>query len=461
MNKGWCRLSDLAYVGLGFKSLQNQFYYLKDETKSHFKIEDKFLISLLTMKDTNPSKYFQDTQASMFLFSCALQEADLRGTGALRYINTMAGRPASIKKQSGKAQTIRTALELQGTGLWYAPKAKLHMSNIWVRKAFDSNYAPFLYSSRIAFDQRCNYVIPLKENEWELLAAILSSSLFAFAVESCGVASMGAGALELATKKLREIPLADVRILDSIKRNKLLNLAKMAWENESPVDWRIHDTPGSYLQELDEFLLSNFNSSVSIERIYRDITVTCRSRLMLAEDKKKKVKKKLKGDIDSIAESIAEKVRPLLDSRYFPEGFFAENEESISFDFGEHQHLSIRCQPMLNYTSLIVSSGEASNLILIDKMYPRHLADLIVRSLLIGRRKFRVPVNEEIIRIVLIKYKKWFNKIKEMIIQDCTSSAVGTKYEHEVFDVTMNKLKLHPKADSEIFGEFYLKESQN
>ena len=456
MIKGWCRLSDLAYVGLGFKSLQNQFYYLKNDIISHFKIEDKFLISLLTMRDTNHSKYFQVTKAIMFLFTCTQQESDLRGTGALRYINTMAGKPASIKKQSGKAQTIRTALELQGTGLWYAPKAKLHMSNIWVRKAFDSNYAPFLYSSRIAFDQRCNYVIPLKENEWELLAAILSSSLFAFAVESCGVASMGAGALELPTKKLREIPLADIRILDSIIRNKLLDLAKMVLENENPMDWRIHDYPGCYLQELDEFILRNINSTVSIDRIYRDIAATCRSRLMLAEDKRKKEKKKLKGDIDSIAESIAEKVRPLIDSLHFPEGFFAENDESISFDFGEHEHLSIKCQPVLNYTSLIISSGEASNLILIDKMYPHNLADIIVRSLLIGRRKFRVPVNDETIRNILFKYKSWFHKIKDIIIQDCTNSAVGTKYEHEIYDVTMNKLEIHPKAGSEIFGDYYL-----
>src|SRR5437870_640531 len=122
----------------------------------------------------------------------------------------MANRPATAKKQSGKAQTISQALAAQGGKYWYAPKAQTHKSHIWIRKAFDAVYAPFLFEEEAVLDQRCNFVKPRTGIDWECLAGVLSSSLFALALESQGAASLGAGALELPTKKLRSIPVFDV-----------------------------------------------------------------------------------------------------------------------------------------------------------------------------------------------------------------------------------------------------------
>ena len=362
-----------------------------------------------------------------------------------------------IKKQSGAPKTIKEALEAQGSGHWYAPKAKMHLANIWLRKAFDSKYAPFLFREEIPFDQRCNYIIPRPKLQWDLLAAIISSSLFAFSVESFGAASMGAGALELPTKKLREVRVVDVRRFEEKEKIHLTELASITWENENPIDWRKCDQPGPFLRELDQFLIDKMGTPVLLDTIYKDLVETCRSRLRLAEDKRGKIKKKIEHDIESVAEAIVKRVQPLLDAKRFPDDFFLGTEKSISFDFEAQKNLILKSQELLGHTSLTLYTEEDQNRILLDKIYSRSVAEIIIRSLLMGRRKFKVPINEDVAKLSLLNFKPWFQTIRERIEDSCQHSAIGTRYEIELHNVTMEKLNLnHDIMRTELFGEFNL-----
>ena len=56
---------------------------------------------------------------------------DLRGTGALRYIEALADLSAAQKKQSGKSQTIREALEAQGGDIWYGAEGQAPTSIVY------------------------------------------------------------------------------------------------------------------------------------------------------------------------------------------------------------------------------------------------------------------------------------------------------------------------------------------
>ena len=219
--------------------------------------------------------------------------SDLRGTGARSYIEAMSGRSATSKKQSGKNQTIRQALEAQGGGSWYAPKARPHKHHVWLRKAIAGNFAPYLFETAALVDQRCNSLVPADDIDWKELAAILTSTLFAYSVEING-AAMGAGALEAATTKLREYPVVNIRALSSKDRSKLLLLADTVWKNESPIDWSGNPAePGSALQELDAWLLHTLNRNVSTDTVYNDLRTVVLSRISVAKDKIKKRKKTL------------------------------------------------------------------------------------------------------------------------------------------------------------------------
>jgi hypothetical protein len=150
------RLEFLATVALGYKSLQNEFFYVGADTVSRFHIEDRFLRPITRLKDLEGTKYIQKQGGSVQLFYCVENESDLRGTEALKYIRVMADRPATKKKQSGRILTIKEALAAQSGGRWFAPKAKPHAAHIWLRKAFDGVYAPFVFKKPVVMDQRCN-----------------------------------------------------------------------------------------------------------------------------------------------------------------------------------------------------------------------------------------------------------------------------------------------------------------
>ncbi|MDP8208570.1 MAG: N-6 DNA methylase [Candidatus Electryonea clarkiae] len=149
-------LTELAHCHLGYKALQNKFYYLSKEIIKTYKIEKEFLIPIYMMRDLQSDKIIQTIEPETFLFYCNSPENDIRGTGALNYIRDMEDRPAKKKKQSDKSSSISEVLEKQGGKHWYYPKAIPHKSNIWIRKAFDGVYAPFIFTQPQVVDQRCN-----------------------------------------------------------------------------------------------------------------------------------------------------------------------------------------------------------------------------------------------------------------------------------------------------------------
>ncbi|MGI0133413.1 MAG: hypothetical protein ACREBW_00430, partial [Candidatus Micrarchaeaceae archaeon] len=315
-------LSALATVSLGFKSLQNDFYYVNKPTIETYGIEKRFLTPILMLKSLDGHKYLQSPKPDLWLFNCRDKKEDLRGTGALKYIEAMADRSAAEKKQSGKKQTIREALEAQSGGLWYAPKARPNKHHIWLRKAVDGVFAPYLFETASLVDQRCNSLSPSDGIEWKELAALLTSTLFAYSVEINGSASMGAGALEAPTTKLRAYPIFDIRTLSAKDRNSLVTLGIAVWNDSAPVDWSDESAlPGKALKKLDEWLLKKSKRNVSVDTLYNDLKAVCFSRVSIAKDKAKKVKKRKADSIGSVAESIAKAVAPKLEARNFPEDF--------------------------------------------------------------------------------------------------------------------------------------------
>lgn len=455
--KYWCELKELARVGLGFKSLQNNFYYLSKGTIETYKIESEFLESIFTMKDVSSKKYLQEDKGSSILFYCKSKRADLRGTGAYKYIQDMAKRPAAIKKQSGSIKTIEEVLSLQGSGDWYAPKAQSHKAHIWLRKAFSDVYSPFIFKRPVAFDQRSNFIIPHKKIEWEVLAAILTSSLSALSFESHGAASMGAGALEMATKKLPNIRIVDIRSFSSDEKKKLISLAKDVWEKEKPLNWTKIDKPGKHMQRLDKYILEKMDGRITSDQLYKELRETCSSRFLIAKDKVKTKKKNVARDLNAVADVIVDSVKPILNSKRFPEDFLVGNEKPLNLSFPLHRYLEISFQPLLAEASLSIKDSETGRTVLQDT-YATVVADIIVRAIMIGRREFIATLDEDLANSALDEFVKWFKMIIELIEKGCASSSIGTKYEEALFSNVLTKLKFDPAIMQPlVFGTYKIK----
>jgi len=455
MKLGVCTLDQIAKVSLGFKSLQNQFFYVTKETIEKYGIETTFLKPIFQLGDLDDDKYKQTKKAVLRVFYCKEKEQDLHGTGALKYIRAMEKIPATEKKQGGKKQTIKSALQAQTSsgGTWYTPKAQLHKMNVWLRKGIGSVHSPFIFETAAAMDQRCNYVLPLEGIDWRVVAALLTSSLFALSAESYGSASMGAGVLELATTMTHGLRVVDVRTLkDAEAIKELVGLAEKVWTNTKAIDWKVTEQPPTQVQELDRWFLSHLETKVTLNRVYTDLVATLKARLAVAADKEVQTKQGEQVNINTVANGVAETVRPLLESKSFPESFVDQGANMQPLDFSHAGKLEIECHPMMGQAMLVVKDGGTE--ILTENQYPRSIAQVIIKALLMGRRKFYYPTEVGDAETALKSFAGWFPKVLNKIAVGCGMSAVGTSYEDAVYKAVLEALHLDPNISSpEFYGE--------
>jgi hypothetical protein len=437
-------LSDLAHASLGYKSLQNDFFYLGKDTIETYGIEKQFLKPIFMLKDFTSAKHVQAPAARLWLFHCQDEERDLRGTGAYRYIQTMSERAATQRKQSGATQSIRQVLELQGGQLWYAPKALPHRHRLRLRKAFDGVYAPFIFKKSVLVDQRCNAIAPLEGIPHDSIAAVLTSTIFGYALEINGSASMGAGALEAPTTRLRSYPVFDVRQLRSSEHKTLQHLAQEVWDHEAPLDWTENPNPNKHLRALDKWLLAKAGDPISPETLYKDLSSVCGERILVAKDKTRTTKK---HKSDSISETIGK----LLESRRFPEDFYSlgSGQDVVSINVARDSLRKIELQPFMHTAELTLRGDAPSPLF--HASLDLSVAEAIVRALLAGRGSFTIVNDAKAAEAGVAAYLDWFSGIQKKLEDGIANSALGTGYEEQLTAEVFKLLGLHPLLTHKTF----------
>lgn len=431
-------LSSLAKVSLGYKSLQNDFYYLNRPTIETFGIEDEYLKPVHMLKEFDSASFAQSPPTQTWLFYCRKREADLRGTGAQRYIDAVADRPANQKKQASKPQTIREALSAQGGNIWYAPKAQPAAHHIWLRKALDGVYSPFLFSQAEIVDQRCNSVEPVEGIGWEELAAILTTTLFSYAVEVNGAASMGAGALEAPTTKLRDYPVLDLNKLDRQQRSDLLLHARAVWRT-SPVDWSAHKPAiPKALEEFDSWALDIIGSATSAARLHADLKDASDERRGLAKDKTKTRKTKREDNIAAVADTAVERIRTRFNSRRLPEDFVSPEALDTTIYIAPEDVHSIEMTPFIGETEVVVRRIDGSSLF--SGVWNDATAETIVRAVLAGRSAFQIASDRVEANQANEAMIGWLVKLERDIEVAVSNSSLGTGYEEMLRNEIIKRL---------------------
>jgi hypothetical protein len=442
-------LGDIATVSLGYKSLQNDFFYVNKATIDTYGIEKKYLVPIFMLRDLSASVFEQTPKPTVWLFACKDKLGDLKGTGALRYIEAMGDRSASDKKQTGNNLTIKEALEAQSGGVWFHPKARPNKHHIWLRKAISSVYAPFFFEKAVLVDQRLNSIAPGEGIEWKELAAVLTSSTFAYSLEINGAAAMGAGALEAATTKLRDYPVLDIRDLKATQRTKLASLAKAVWTSEVPVDWASEQwQPGKNLKALDEWLLTAAGRNVPVAQMYDDLRSACLARAVVADDKKKKTKKQKSDSIGNVAESIVQTVSPVIQSKNFPNDFVngAVLDLPMTFDRSSLEDVSIL--QLLDSCEIEVRTRAGS--VAYQGTHPRPVAEAIIRALMWGRSQFSVSSDRKAMDEAINKFLAWVSKTERDIEKAISESAYGTGYEDALKKEVYRRLGIHPLSGAKV-----------
>jgi SAM-dependent methyltransferase len=437
-------LEQLANVRLGYKSLQNQFFYVGPEVVKKYGIEKRYLKPITTMSGLDGSKYLQEPDSRLLLFSCDSSEGELRGTGALRYIRGMEDVTAVRKRQASKDKTIGETLAEQGGTYWYAPKATPHSANIWVRKAFDTTHAPFVFVKPTTLDQGCNFVVPVDGVKWEEVAAILTSSIAGLALEASGAASLGAGALEMPTRQLARLAVPDLRRATVDQRRELVELARSVWQGGEPVNWG-DETPTitPELRRLDEHVLVMLGASSSVDTVYRDIRLAVAYRIELGRSKSKKTKASQDADLDTIIDAIVERVAHRLASRQFPESFVPESEsvDNLTLPAGA---LRVRIEPFLGTSQVTIETDDGSRLL--DASLPTAVASLLARALLTGRRQFAIPRSSDAAEKAISQFLGWMTPIVQEIEEESASSTLGTRFTQLIREAAFRRVGISSHA---------------
>lgn len=448
------RLGDVADCHLGYKSLQNQFFYMDQETIDSYAIEDRYIRPLIRLRECRLDAYVQKPKPSTFVFLCKDSEEDLRGTGALKYVRSMADRPATSRRQSDRQLTIAETLKRQSGGLWYAPKAVPNQANLWVRKAFGEIYSPFVFETPQVLDQRCNYLNPKGALSWQAIAAVLSSSVFALAVEAAGSASLGGGALEMPTRKLREVSVPDIRKMTEEELSTLEALAEAVWDKTQPIAWTDDslDIPNE-LKRLDEFLLEFVGSTVSTQDLYKAIRRSVGIRIQLGRSRVKVQRKSQSANVKSVAEHIVASHRAAIESVQFPETLIPTKAERLSIDIDPAFKLAAHLGPLMTNSELRVETLDGIEVL--NKVLDKPIAEILLRALLLGRRRFAIATDPSVAQGVLTGFWEWLPPLMQRIKAECSATSLGSRFEGEVFDQALKVLGWSQRVtEEELFGDF-------
>lgn len=301
-------------------------------------------------------------------------------------------------------------------------------------------------------DQRLNSVSPIKGIEWKELAAALTSSLFAYSLEINGAASMGAGALEAPTTKLREYPVIDIAALKPAERKKLVSLATEVWSREQPVDWASDAwQPQRYLRALDEWILKKAGTSIAVDQMYDDIRATCQSRILVAEEKAKKSKKQESDSIGSVAASIVSSIEPRLRTKNFPDDFTKGVKLDLPIVFDRASLKEIAISKMLDSYEIEVRAK--GGFVVYSGTHPQPVAEAIVRAILLGRSTFSVSTDRKAMDEALNNFLGWVLEADKDIQRAIRESAFGTGYEDALKREVYSRLGIHPLTSAKILPE--------
>ena len=432
-------LGELAEVHLGYKSLQNQFYYVKEDTVDAYGIEDQYLQPIFRLDDIESDRFRQSDDTDTYVFVCDSSLTDIRGTGARRYIETMRGRPAGTRKQTTGHRTIEQALEKQSGSTWYAPKAVLNRSHVWLRKAFHGTYAPLVFEDAQVLDQRCNFVNAKGRLQWTEVAAMLTSSVLALSVEAAGSASMGAGVLELPTTKLARVRVPDIRDLSPRQKEHLVQLARTVWDREEPVNW-IDPAPHvpKAIRELDQFLLDAFGGKLSTQQLYLGIKAAVATRRRIAEAKGKAQKAARKADVAAVAEGIVKGLKRQTDAARFPESFLPELCATLPLELDPHRPYSLYHQSFLGTVHVRVEDADGHTEY--EGSFDHAVGEVLARALMLGRRRLEFPSEETIAVAALRNFFGWIRPILDSLDEACVSSSLGSRYDTDVLDAVHQQL---------------------
>ncbi|MEV5303755.1 hypothetical protein [Streptomyces diastaticus] len=417
----------------------NDFYYLDAETVDVWGIEPRFLRPVLMLSDLDAKAYVQSGSGRYQLFYCKAEPHDLRGTGAGRYINWASRQETGTKKQSAGPTTWEDALSKQGGKYWWWPKAALKPTRIALRKAVDVLYAPFIFEEPTLVDQRLYTVTARAGIDEDLVKAYLCSSLFPLSLEVNADLGLGAGALTLNVRSITGLPAPDLKKAseEDLAEVRRALKAVLAQGTISALSFE----KSREIRRLDTALLDVLGISADAQDLGREVSRLANSRKTLASKRKSLQAAAADLDIGSVAESLYERLNSWLSGRQFPEDY-QESSTRVPFVFPASA-LSVQAMSIMGQCDISVSQSEGKRSVLYSESVDASFAEVILRSLQMGRRNFEVANAPDDCMRALDELGRFLDEIEERLSSGMAEMGIGPRWEGEVRRRVLDRAGLH------------------
>lgn len=419
-------LEDFGPIGLGFKTLLNDFFYVTQETIDRFGIEPEFLSPVYRLRHLDADRYFQSgLTPSNWLFDCHKELKDLAGTGALLYIRWGEKQVTRPRKQSEAPVPWPKAPALNHSKTWYQPAAIAHKARIGLRKAPGQRFSPYLFENDVLLDQRLYWMQDGPKTNWDLLAAYLSSSLFPLSLETNANLSLGVGYLTFGTKSLRRLPTVDLHAIKKDEAKAIIAAAKVLWSGPA-MDVSEFGTSDAQRDLDGAFLIAAGLPESRVSELHDQVAHFAEVRKSLQELKDRALVTSTTVNLSAVATEASEALGQWLAARRFPEDFCVTTAERLSFGSTE---LGVTTEAILTQCSVEVTCSGGT---LLKQEYEVATAEVLLRALQLGRREFSLPASEDEADRALIALAVLLVDFNARFQVAMAEASVGSKYEDRI-----------------------------
>jgi len=241
-NPKMTKLREIANVKRGYTTGANQFFYLDNEKKSLWRIEDEFLEPIITSpKEVKTESSSEDVSKWVLMVHKPKEELAKHASNVLKYIEhgeTVETQIRGGKKSGTVVKGYHNLSTLKARKLWYDlekrdPAPLLLSCKIWERFIVTWNKAN-AQANKAFYEIR-----PKSSKDIISLAGVLNSSLTAFLAELHG-RFYGGGVLELEIYECKDLPILNPKELSLKQRKKIekafLKLCETQQKNDEKLE---------------------------------------------------------------------------------------------------------------------------------------------------------------------------------------------------------------------------------
>ena len=211
------RLGDIATVRFGIKTGANDFFHLTSERIDEFQIEAKYLSPVMTTPQESRRITVNPATLPMHMFMCHEGKDDLKGTGALAYI------------EWGENQGYHTRSSVKSRRRWY-DLGERRGATLAMNYVIDTTARTY-YFRHGCLVPNVFHTAESKDNLPLQLCASLNSTIAQLFINLAGRANLGGGALKLEMYEFEGLQIVNPKLLPEFQAT-VFNAAD--WDVLSP-----------------------------------------------------------------------------------------------------------------------------------------------------------------------------------------------------------------------------------